>query len=236
MDHEKPDYQMLRVRDLEADDRPREKALQHGIQALSDAELVALMLNGGIQGLSVLDLAKLMIHDSNGSLATLRRTSIQELIKRYKGVGTAKAVTLAAAFELGARAALEEEVPGDKIRSSRDIFEIMRHLLEAKPHEEFWILLLSRSNVVTEKYCLSKGGTTCSVVDVKLLVKHAVERLAESLVLVHNHPSGAIVPSAQDDALTKKIVQAAQLFDIRVLDHLIIGHGKYYSYCDQGKL
>lgn len=235
-ENSQPNFQSIRVQDLNQDDRPREKALRHGIQSLSDAELIAIVLNGGMPGCSVLDMARALLRDNGGSLTSVRKLTIPELIKRNKGIGQAKAVTLAAAFELGSRLRSEETAPVHSIRSSQEIYDFMRNDLEFKSHEEFWVIMVSRSNEIKQKICLSKGGTSSSVVDVKLLVKQALEALADGIILVHNHPSGATNPSPEDARLTKKIQEAAQLLDIRVLDHIIIGRGHYYSFADQGRL
>lgn len=228
-------FHPLRVCDLNDDDRPREKAWERGIDCLSDAELIALILGGGLPGMSVLDLAKLLLADNENNLFTLKRTSIQELVRKYNGIGKAKAVTLAAAFELGSRAQLQEKVPNAQIRTSTDVYEIMRSVAH-KDYEEFWILSLARNNTVKAKWCVSQGGTAATVVDVKLVMKWAIDTLADSLILVHNHPSGSVTPSPQDDALTRKLQDAANMLDIKILDHVIIGHGNHFSYADQGKM
>ncbi len=158
-------------------------------------------------------------------------------MSKYKGVGPAKAVSLAAAFELGRRnreQALGREDP--QIRSSRDAVALMSPLLEGLEYEEFWVLMLSRSNRVTYKRCISQGGTASTVVDVKLLLKRAIDCLAEGIILVHNHPSGNASPSGEDDRLTARIKDGAKILGINVLDHIIIARSKSYSYADEGRL
>ena len=227
----------LRIADLDLYDRPREKALAHGIKSLSSAELMAIILGGGIQGVSAIDLAKRILYNNDNSLADVSRMSIEEICKKYKGVGPAKAIGLAAAFELGIRCRDEMTNPTDMvIRSSADAYSIIRSQLELLEHEEFWIMILSRSNQVKSKICVSRGGTASTAVDIKLLLKRALDSLAAGIILVHNHPSGNLKTSPQDDALTRRIVQGAEYLDIKVLDHLIITRGGYFSYRDEGKL
>lgn len=226
-----------RILDLSKDDMPREKALAHGIRALSDAELMAIIFGGGLPGMSVVDMARGILRDCDNRLDLLARLSMNELMSKYKGVGPAKAVSLAAAFELGRRnreQAMAHEDP--QIRSSRDAVALMRPMLEGLEYEEFWVLMLSRSNRVTYKRCISQGGTASTVVDVKLLLKRAIDCLAEGIILVHNHPSGNASPSGEDDRLTARIREGAKILGINVLDHIIIARGKAYSYADEGRL
>ncbi len=236
MDAEKP-FVSTRILDLSKDDMPREKALAQGIRALSDAELMAIIFGGGLPGMSVVDMARGILRDCDNRLDMLARLSMNELMSKYKGVGPAKAVSLAAAFELGRRnreQALGREDP--QIRSSRDAVALMSPLLEGLEYEEFWVLMLSRSNRVTYKRCISQGGTASTVVDVKLLLKRAIDCLAEGIILVHNHPSGNASPSGEDDRLTARIRDGAKILGINVLDHIIIARSKSYSYADEGRL
>ena len=163
--------------------------------------------------------------------------SIEEMIAKYKGVGKAKAVCLAAAFELGRRNREQTKENRDvTIRSSKDVYDVMQPKLEALEYEEFWVMMLSRSNRVKFVRCISQGGVASTMVDIKLLLKRAIDCLAEGIVLVHNHPSGTLTPSAEDDRLTRNIKDAAKLIGIRVLDHVIIARDRYYSYNDEGRL
>lgn len=226
-----------RIHDLGEDEKPREKALNLGIRALSDAELVGLIFGGGLPGVSVIDLARLILRDCDNRVDNLARLSMDELMSKYKGVGPAKAVSLAAAFELGRRN--REQMAENRevtIRSSADVAMLMSPSLEGLDYEEFWVLMLSRSNRVKFRRCLSQGGTAGTVVDVKLLMKRAVDCLASGLILVHNHPSGNPKPSVEDDRLTSKIKEAAAYLDMRVLDHVIIARDRAYSYADEGRL
>lgn len=232
-------YRPLRIADLASDDRPREKALESGIKSLTNAELMAIILGGGIQGMSVIDLARTILHHNDNSLASIAGMSVSEMSAKYKGIGPAKAVALAAAFELGIRCR-DEMARADNeitvIRSSSDIYNLMRSRLELCEREEFWVLMLSRSNRVKCKVCISQGGTAATVVDIKLVLKRAIDNLAESLVLIHNHPSGTLATSAEDDSLTKRITTGAEYLGMKVIDHVIITRNGFLSYHDTGKL
>lgn len=226
-----------RIHDLNDDEKPREKALSSGIRSLSDAELVGLIFGGGLPGLSVVDLARSILRDCDNRIDNLARLGMDEMMSKYKGVGPAKAVCLAAAFELGRRNREQMAENRDSlIRSSRDVVEMMSPKIEGLDYEEFWVLMLSRSNRVKYRRCLSQGGTAGTVVDVKLLMKRAVDCLASGIILVHNHPSGNPMPSSEDDRLTRKIKEGAALLDIKVLDHVIIARDRSYSYMDEGRL
>ena len=211
-------FSSIPIKNLGEDDKPREKALAQGIRALSDAELVAIIFGGGLPGMSVVDMARGILRDCDGRVDRLASLTMDEMMGKYKGVGPAKAVSLAAAFELGRRNREQASLHEDpQIRSSADVVDVMQPKLEALEYEEFWVLMLSRSNRVRYRRCISQGGTASTVVDVKLLLKRALDCLAEGIILVHNHPSG-------------------NLHDIRVLDHVIIARGNSYSYMDNGRL
>lgn len=215
---------------------PREKALKHGMNALTDAELLALLLGSGIKGKSVFEFAREILEDNGNRLSVLARRDVAELMRKYKGLGLAKATLLRAAMTFGQRAQADLKVPDHQITSSESVYEYMRDKLERNNHEEFWILHLSRANRVMKAEQLSKGGTAATVVDVKLIVKSAIDHLSSGIIVCHNHPSGNMTPSPQDDALTHRIVETCKLCDIRVLDHVIIGPTGYYSYQDNGRL
>lgn len=230
-------FTSVRIQDLNTDDKPREKALSHGVRALSDAELLAIIFGGGLPGMSVVDLSRNILRDCDNRLDNLARMSMNELMNKYKGVGQAKAVSLAAAFELGRRNRehfMNHIEP--VIKSSADVVMLMRPLLELLEYEEFWVLMLTRRNRVRYRRCISQGGTVSTVVDVKLLLKRAIDCLAEGIVLVHNHPSGNPRPSGEDDNLTKMIKTGAEYLGIKVLDHVIIAGTESYSYNDEGRL
>lgn len=226
----------IRMTDLSEEDRPREKAMTHGIASLSNTELLTIVIGSGLPGTSALSVAQKMLHDVDNKLSGLRSQSIRALIRNHRGIGAARAVSIAAAFELGVRCRDEQPDEKPQIKCSADIYSYIRGRLEEEPREHFVVLTLSRSNRITGCYKVSEGGTTATVVDVKLLMKEALERLAENIVLVHNHPSGNLKPSLQDIDLTRRIKGAAELFGIRVLDHIIIGRSGYYSFSDEGKL
>lgn len=230
-------FTSTRIQDLGEDDKPREKALSLGIRALSDAELIAIIFGGGLPGLSVVDLARQILRDCDNRVDNLARMGINELMSKYKGVGQAKAVSLAAAFELGRRNGEQGRAnQRPVIRSSEDVVALMRPILESLDYEEFWVLMLSRSNQVKYKRCISQGGTASTVVDVKLLLKRAIDCLADGIVLVHNHPSGNDRPSGEDDSITRKIKEGANILGMRVVDHVIIARHRAYSYNDEGRL
>lgn len=225
-----------RIADLDSGDKPREKALQHGIQSLTNAELLALILGSGVPGKSVIELAQEILQFNGNRIGNLGRLTVADLVKNHKGVGKVKAITLIAAIELSERIKADGESDDPIVRDSRSIYNLMSPGLGRLNHEEFWIVLLSRSNKVIKKKNISVGGTSATVVDVKIILKEAVDQLASSLILVHNHPSGNLNPSPEDDRLTMKIKDAARLFDICLLDHLIIADRNYFSYADEGRL
>lgn len=218
------------------DDRPREKMREKGRQALSDAELIAILMGSGSRNLSAVDLAKQILTQYNHRLADLSRANIVDLCKSFKGVGEAKAISILAALELGRRRREEETTELKKITSSRDAYEWMNAVLADIEHEEFWILLLGRSNKVKERIRISSGGVAGTVVDQRLIFKAAIGHLASSIILCHNHPSGNLAPSEQDKALTKKLQQAGAMLDIPVIDHIIYTDESYFSFADEGLL
>lgn len=225
------------IRDMVADERPREKAMRLGIKALSNTELMAIIFATGVAGKSVIELSNEILASAGGHLSKVARLSVAEFRRQFKGIGTAKAIALLAALELGARSAADAQTVDDPaIRSARDVYNLMRHHLERLPHEEFWVIYLSQAGRVIREVNISRGGLASTVVDPKIIMRGALESYAAALILVHNHPSGSLKPSLQDDNLTKKIVDAAALFDIRVNDHLIVTDAGYYSYCDEGRM
>ncbi|MBR5551910.1 MAG: DNA repair protein RadC [Muribaculaceae bacterium] len=225
-----------RIADLDEGDKPREKALTQGIRSLSNAELLAIIFGSGLPGKSVISMSQEVLASCDNRLSRLSRMSIHEMKKSFKGVGTAKAISLAAAFELGLRTRDEDAALDPQIKCSTDIYNIMRAKLERLEYEEFWVLYLSRSNRVIYEECMSKGGVSGTVTDIRLILKRAIELLASGIILVHNHPSGNLRPSPDDDRITTKAKEAAKLLDINVLDHLIITPTSYFSYNDNGRL
>jgi DNA repair protein RadC len=223
----------LPIKSWSLDDRPREKLIEKGNKSLSDAELIAILLGSGSRDESAVDLAKRLLRFSNNNLNQLARLSLHEL-QNFKGIGEAKSVSIAAALELGRRRRLESALEIPKISSSKNVFELMQPLLADLNHEEFWVLFLNNSNKILTKQQLSKGGFTGTLVDIRLIFKKALEVAATALILCHNHPSGKIKPSLSDKKLTKKIIDAGIVMDIKVLDHLIITEKLYFSFADEG--
>lgn len=225
------------IKDMAESERPREKAIMHGVESLSDAELMAIIFATGIKGKSVVQLCKEILDSKDGHLSKVTKMSVKELCNTYKGIGQVKAITLLAALQLGARAAKDAMVVEEVvISSSRVAYDLMRHRFERIQHEEFWVLLIDRAGHMIRDVRISQGGTAATVVDVKLIMKSAIESLAASIILFHNHPSGALRPSIEDDRLTKRIKEASAILDIRVSDHLIVTSTSYYSYADQGRI
>lgn len=223
------------IKNWNEDDRPREKLLLKGRIALSDAELIAILIGSGSRNESAVSLSQRILASANNNLNELGRLSIPELME-FKGIGEAKAITIAAAMELGRRRRAEEALERKKITSSGSVFEFMQPIIGELPHEEFWILYLNNSNKVIKSVQLSKGGITGTVVDVRLAFKEALQLGAVGIILVHNHPSGTLKPSQADIQLTKKLKTAGESLDIKVLDHLIITEKAYFSFADENML
>jgi len=215
------------------DDRPREKLQNLGRHVLSDAELLAILLGSGSRNESAVALSKRILLSVDNNLNQLGKQTLAEMMK-FKGIGEAKAITIAAAMELGRRRQSSDFVERPVITCSRDAYLALAPSLVDHPHEEFWMLLLNKANKVTSKTQMSSGGTDATIVDMKILFRKAIEGQAVSIVVCHNHPSGRLRPSQADIDLTKKIKEAGTLIGINLLDHLIIGDGGYYSFADEG--
>ena len=214
------------------EDRPREKLLLKGKHSLSDAELIAILLGSGSKEESAVGLAKRMLQSVEYNLNDLGRQSIADL-KCFKGIGDAKAITIAAALELGRRRQVTDIKLRPQIVSSVDTYNIIAPILIDLPHEEFWVILLNRSKRVLSKHQMTTGGSHNTIVEPKAVFKKAIEGNADSLILVHNHPSGNLLPSKEDRQITRKIVMAGGMLEIHVLDHLIVGSKGYYSFADE---
>ena len=223
------------IKNWAEDDRPREKLLLKGKNALSDAELLAILLGSGNRSESAVDLAKSILRECRENLAELSRCGINDLL-HFEGIGKAKALIIIAALELGRRRTEAEVLVKEKIVSSRDAFTILRSTIGDLPYEEFWIILLNKANRVIRKCSVSEGGVSGTVVDPKKIFKIALDHHASSIILGHNHPSGNIQPSEADQKITRKIKEAGTMLDVAVLDHLIIGDDRYYSLADEGTL
>lgn len=213
-------------------DRPREKLLLQGRRQLTDAELIAILIGSGSRTETAVDLSKRILNFYNNDLAKIAKLSVKELSK-FKGIGEAKAIAIVAALELGKRRKETEKEGPIKIMSSKDAYEVLRNELADLAHEEFWILVLNRSNFVTSKHLISKGGQSGTVADPKIIFKVAIENNAANIVLAHNHPSGNLKASTADINLTKKMVQAGLLLEIPIYDHLIISDHSYLSMADE---
>ncbi|MCB0481387.1 MAG: DNA repair protein RadC [Flavobacteriales bacterium] len=215
------------------DDKPREKLLAKGKSALSEAELLAILIGSGSRGESAVDLCKRILHRAENNLIELGKNSVADLMK-FKGIGEAKAISIVAALELGRRRREVEALEKKKISSSNDIFELFHGDLSDLNLEEFWILLLNRANKVIKKVKISSGGISGTVADTRLIFKSGIDHLASAIILVHNHPSGNNKPSQTDITLTKKLVEVGKIMDITVLDHIIIAENRYFSFADEG--
>ncbi len=228
-------YKNIPIRLWAEDDRPREKLIRQGKRALSNAELIAILLGSGNRNQSAVELSKHILEDSGGRLRELSRLSVADLTKR-KGIGPVKAITLIAALELANRSGAEDSMNRKKISCSRDVYTFFKPLLQDSSYEEFWILLLNRGNKILRSICISQGGLSGTVADPKKIFKSALEQYAASVVLCHNHPSGNIRPSESDIRLTQKLKKAGSFLDLPVIDHIIIGENNYFSFADEGLL
>jgi DNA repair protein RadC len=226
----------LPIKNWAEEDRPREKMMQKGGAALSDAELLAILIGSGSRAESAVQLARRILHSVDNNLNALGKLSAKELASGFKGIGQAKGITIAAALELGRRHNASERLTRQSITSSRDAQAVFYPLLADLRHEELWIALTNRSAKVVEKIKISQGGAGETTADIRLILKPAIQALASGIILCHNHPSGNILPSPQDDALTIRLRDAARLVDIKLLDHIIISDNTYYSYADEGRL
>lgn len=225
----------LTIKSWAQDDRPREKLAAKGASALSNAELIAILIGSGNKQESALGLAKRILKSVNNHLHELAKLPLVKLTT-FKGIGDVKAIAIVTALELGQRRQLESLTDHPKIQSSEHVFSMMQPLLGPLLHEEFWVLYLNNSNKVLLKHQISKGGITATLVDVRLLFKKAIEIAAVAIILCHNHPSGKINPSTKDKELTKKIKEGGVSLDIRLLDHLIVTEKSYFSFADHGEI
>jgi len=230
------DDKRLTIREWAEDDRPREKMLRKGSQALSDAELLAILIGSGNRDESAVQLSRRIMRECKDNLNELAQLSIADLCKRFKGIGEAKAITIMAALELGKRRKTSEVLERKKIGSSIDLFDLFEPVLVDLPHEEFWVGLLNGANKVIEIRRLTQGGTRQTVVDISMLLKIVLEKSAQAVVVAHNHPSGQNRPSHEDEQITRRIKTGCEAIGISFLDHIIIARGNYYSFADEGKL
>jgi DNA repair protein RadC len=231
------DYQYsIKISALAEEDRPREKLLLKGKSALSDAELIAILIGSGTKFMSAVDLGKHILGAVNNDLGELAKMSIADL-KKFKGIGEAKAISIVSALELGRRRKLVGEQPKKlKVTGSADVYQMMKAEMLDEKVEHFYILLLNRSNFVIKKQHISSGGTNATVVDPKVIFKYALDAMACSIVLVHNHPSGNLKPSDQDRILTNKLKHVGENLEVQVIDHVIFTDVAYFSFADEGLL
>lgn len=231
----KREKESFTIKNWDVSDRPREKLLLNGKKTLSDSELIAILIGSGSRNESAVELAKRILSSCKNNLGVLEKMSILDL-QKFKGIGEAKAISILTGLELGRRARQGKMIKQDCITSSKDVFNIMQPLLGSLNHEEFWVVFLNNSNKILHRLLLSKGGLTGTVVDIRLLFKHALDYLATGVILCHNHPSGSLCPSTADKEITEKITKAGLNLDIKILDHLIITEKAYFSFADEGQL
>jgi DNA repair protein RadC len=223
------------IKNWSVEDRPREKLLARGTESLSDAELLAILIGSGTRDRSAVELAREILNSAGNNLHELGKLSVSDLVN-FKGMGKVKALHILSALELGRRRNRTEANTRQKITSSKDAFQFFQTMLMDLPHEEFWVLILNRSNQVIDKVKISQGGVSGTVIDTRMILKSAIEKLGSGLILCHNHPSGNIQPSDADKRITEKIKSAANYMEINLLDHLVIADKKYFSFADEGLL
>lgn len=223
----------LNIKNWAEEDRPREKLALKGKFSLSDAELIAILIGSGNKNESAVELSKKILASSNNDLNRLSKLNIEELMN-FNGIGEAKAISIIAALELGRRKKSTEKKINPIITSSKSAYEEIAEYLSDLQHEEFWVIYLNRRNEVLKKVNISKGGISGTIADCKIIFKNALDILASSIILCHNHPSGSLNPSKSDIDLTNKLKEIGKLMDTPVLDHLIIGDNKYLSFADEG--
>lgn len=217
------------------EDRPREKMMMHGASALSNAELLAILIGSGNAEESAVELMRKVLNDYHNNLNELGKASIDDLC-RYKGIGSAKAISILAASELGKRRKEEAVKERVTILSSKDVYDCFYPLMCDLPTEEFWVLMLNQASKIIDKVKISAGGLSATAVDVRCILREALVKRASAIVLCHNHPSGNIRPSKEDDYLTRHVAQASECMDIRLVDHIILTDGAFYSYSDEGRI
>lgn len=229
MDH----YKSTTLKTWAVEERPREKVLANGIQYLSDSELLAILLGSGTRNMTAVELARQILQQSGNSLHELGRQHINDLVK-IKGVGPAKGITLLAAMELGRRRAATQHADKIPVKSSETVYKLFHPLLGDLDHEEFWLLMLNRANRVLGRFKVSQGGLSGTVIDTRIILKKALDNLSSSIIVCHNHPSGNNQPSDADVKITEKLKKAAEMLEIKLLDHVIIADKSYFSFADEG--
>ncbi len=228
-----PTNSKLNIKSWSEEDRPREKMMLKGREALSDAELLAILIGSGNTEMTAVGLSQLILSSVDNNLHELGRKDLADFMA-FKGIGEAKAITIAAALEMGRRRQLTDPKEQPKVQSSRDAYNLIAPIIADNNFEEFWILLLNRGSKLIKKIKISSGGVNAVLADPRLIFKHAIENLASVIILVHNHPSGNLQPSREDLNITKKLQEGAKLLDVSVPDHLIITQEGYFSFADEG--
>lgn len=226
-------YNSLPMTTWAVEERPREKVMANGVQYLSDVELLAILLGSGTRQKTAVELARQILKDAGNNLQLLGRMGIEELI-RIKGVGPAKAVNILAALELGRRRSGMQPPEKTAVKSSETVYRLFYPLMGDLEHEEFWLLMLNRANRVLGRYKVSQGGLSGTVIDTRIILKKALDNLASSIIVCHNHPSGNKHPSDADVKITEKLKKAAEILEIKLLDHVIIADKSYFSFADEG--
>jgi DNA repair protein RadC len=226
-------YKPLALSTWAVEERPREKVMANGVQYLSDAELLAILLGSGTRNTTAVELARIMLKDAGNNLYLLGRMGMEELV-RIKGVGPAKAIAVMAALELGRRRSGMQNPGKITVKSSETVFRLFFPLMGDLDHEEFWLLMLNRANRVLGRYKVSQGGLSGTVIDTRIILKKALDNLASSIIVCHNHPSGNKQPSEVDVKITEKLRKAAEIIEIKLLDHVIIADKSYFSFADEG--
>ncbi|MEJ1240693.1 DNA repair protein RadC [Chryseolinea sp. T2] len=227
--------EIIPLRDWSPQDLPREKLLRKGTSALSDAELISLLLGSGTRSISSVELGRRVLHHANNNLHDLARMSVKDLV-RVGGIGHSKAMAIVAALELGRRRRELSPESRPRLSKSADAFDLLKPFLQDIPHEEFWIILVNRANRLIKIGQISQGGVAGTVADPKIIFKMAIEELASGIILAHNHPSGNITASQADIELTRKLSAGARLLEVQVLDHIILAGQKYFSFADEGMM
>ena len=215
------------------EERPREKGLANGVQQLSDTELIAILLRSGTRNMTAVELARQLLSQVDHNLQELGKLAVHDLLKQ-KGIGPAKAISLLAALELGRRRGGIQQIDKTPVKSSRTVFHLFHPLLGDLEHEEFWLLMLNRANRVLGRFKVSQGGLSGTVIDTRFILKKALDNLASSIIVCHNHPSGNTQPSDADVKITDKLKKASEMLEIKLLDHVIIADKSYFSFADEG--
>ena len=229
------EIEKLTIKDWSESDRPREKMLQNGISQLTNAELIGILIGSGNAKESAVELGRRILNAFDNQLNLIEKQSVDQLTQ-FNGIGTAKAINILTALELGKRVQFSEQKQQQKITCSEDAYKAVAYELSGLDYEEFWVLYLDRSNRIISRTKISQGGVSGTVIDVRLILKTAIEKLASSMILAHNHPSGNLSASTNDLQITKKIKSAAEVMDMKILDHIIVAGKKYHSFADEGIL